>query len=213
MNLQEIDEINKRNIKSSNQFYDLMNKRRTIRRFTSQEVSLEVINQCIKTAGTAPSGANKQPWYFAVIKNSLIKKQIKDAAEKEEFEFYNGKNNDQWLKDLKCLDTNWQKPHLKEASALIVIFSKSHEDEKKSKKCYYSKESVGIATGILITALHQLGISTLTHTPNPMNFLNILLKRPSNEKPFLILAVGYRDYKYKLPDLKRKSLDEICKIY
>lgn len=200
-------------ISNANNFYELMNKRRTIREFNSKDIPIEVINDCVRAASTAPSGANKQPWFFAVVKSDEMKAVIRKEAEKEEFNFYHKRNNKEWLDDLKKFKTTWQKPHLEEAAALIVIFSKNFDDEAKTKKCYYPKESVGIATGILITAFHRLGISSLTHTPNPMSFLNKILKRPSNEKPFLILAVGYKSENCVLPDIKRKDLNQVSQIY
>ena len=206
-------ELNKKILKDAQAFYLLMNKRRSVRHFRDKEVPLDVIQECIRAAGTAPSGANKQPWYFAVVKSKEMKKNIRIAAENEEYEFYHERNNKQWLDDLIPFKTNWEKAHLEEASALIVIFSKNFEDSNRQKRCYYPKESVGIATGILITSLHRLGISTLTHTPNPMGFLNNLLKRPKTEKPFLILAVGYQNDDYDLPLITRKTLEEISNIY
>jgi len=200
-------------LSDAHKFYELMNSRRTIRKFTSREVPIEVISECVRTAATAPSGANKQPWYFAIVKSEEMKLRIRTEAEKEEFDFYHKRNNKQWLSDLKPFKTTWEKPHLEEASALIVIFLKNFDDEEKTQKCYYPKESVGIATGLLITAFHRLGISTLTHTPNPMSFLNKVLKRPQNEKPFLILAIGYKDESYELPMIERKKAKEISDIY
>ena len=200
-------------LEKANDFYELMKKRRTIRKFTDKDVSLEVLKECIKTAATAPSGANKQPWYFAIIKSIEMKALIRKEAEKEEFDFYHKRKNQEWLDDLKPFKTTWEKPHLEEAGALIVIFSKAFENEDKTSKCYYPKESVGIATGILITALHRLGLSTLTHTPNPMSFLNTVLGRPKNEKPFLILAVGYKCLSFELPQIERKKMEEISGVY
>ncbi len=197
----------------ANSFYRLMSERRTVRHFTSKDIPLHIIQECVKTAGTAPSGANKQPWFFAIIKSQEMKTKIRIAAEKEEYDFYHKRNNEKWLDDLKPFRTNWKKPHLEEASTLIVIFSKNFEDTTNQNRCYYSKESVGIATGMLITALHQLGISTLTHTPNPMSFLNELLNRPKNEKPYLILATGYKNDKFDLPDIKRKNIEEISAVF
>ena len=194
-------------------FYKLMNKRRTIRKFSSKDVPIEVVEECVRAASTAPSGANKQPWFFAIVQSDKMKEKIREAAEKEEYCFYHKRNNKEWLSDLKPFKTNWEKPHLEEASTLIVIFSKTFEDEEKKKRCYYSRESVGIATGILITAFHRLGISTLTHTPNPMNFLNSILGRPKNEKPFLILAVGYKDENCELPSIVRKEFNEVSDVY
>ena len=198
---------------SANDFYELMNKRRTIRKFSSKNVPIEVVKECVRTAATAPSGANKQPWYFAIVQSERIKAKIREAAEKEEYCFYHKRNNKEWLDDLKPFKTNWQKPHLEEASVLIVIFSKTFENEDKTKRCYYPKESVGIATGMLITAFHRLGVATLTHTPNPMSFLNSILGRPKNEKPFLILAVGCKDENCELPAIKRKEFKEISDVF
>ena len=205
--------VNESLLVEAERFYEFMNKRRTIRKFKNKKIPIEIVQECVRAAATAPSGANKQPWFFAIIQSNELKAKIRKAAEKEEYCFYHKRSNKEWLDDLKVFKTSWQKPHLEEASVLIVIFSKTFQDESKSEKCYYSKESVGIATGLLITAFHRLGFSTLTHTPNPMGFLNSILKRPKNEKPFLILAVGYKDKNYELPDIERKKLAEISDIY
>lgn len=199
---------------AAQKFYELMNERRTIRHFDEREVPLEIILDCVKTAGTAPSGANKQPWFFAVVKDVELKKKIRAAAEKEEFDFYNKRADEKFLSDLAPFKTNWQKPHLEEASALIVIFSKSYEVKNGDKdRSYYPTESVGIATGILITALHRLGLATLTHTPNPMRFLTQILGRPKGERPFLILAVGHKRRDCVIPKISRKELSDIAKVY
>ena len=194
-------------------FFSLMNERRTIREFSEEDIDIELIYECIKTAGTAPSGANMQPWQFVVIRDKALKKKIRIAAEKEEYDFYHHRNNSKWLEDLKPLKTNWKKKHLEDAPVLIAIFSKNFNDIGKSEKCYYAKESVGIATGILITALHRLGLATLTHTPSPMNFLNEILCRPKNEKPFLILVVGHEKENSTLPNIRRKNLKDFCISY
>lgn len=203
------------NIKSkAHEFYSLMNTRRTVRDFCDHDIDDELLLECIKTAGTAPSGANRQPWFFAVVKDQKIKREIRLAAEKEEFDFYTKRADTRFLDDLKPFSVSWDKPHLEEASALIVIFSKSYElDEGEKKRCYYPSESVGIATGILITALHRLGFATLTHTPNPMKFLTQILDRPKGEKPYLILVVGKRASDYKAPDIERKNIGQISRIY
>lgn len=198
-------------IKRSEEFYHMMKKRRTVRTFSSRKVNDEIIKNCIKTAASAPSGANQQPWHFVVVTNPHIRKKIRDAAEKEETEFYGGRAPEEWLNALKKFETNEVKPFLEEASHLIVIFQKSYDiDSKENKiKIYYSKESVGISVGMLITAIHNAGLVSLTHTPSPMNFLNSILNRPENEKPFLIIAAGYPAEKTKVPDIEKKSFAEI----
>ena len=176
-------------IKRSENFYEEIKKRRTVREFSDKPVPVEIINNGIKSAGTAPNGANLQPWHFVVVSDKQIKHKIRIAAEEEEKEFYSKRAPKEWLEALAPLGTNKEKPFLEDAPYLIVIFSKSFDirpDGKKVKQ-YYSLESTGIATGILITALHHSGLVTLTHTPSPMGFLNEILKRPANEKPFLIL--------------------------
>ncbi|MFN8943385.1 MAG: nitroreductase family protein, partial [Pseudobdellovibrionaceae bacterium] len=158
-----------------------------------------------------PSGANTQPWFFSVVTKPEIKKEIRIQAEVEEKRFYEECASEQTLNDLKPFGTNWQKPHLEEASALIVIFAKNFDYMNDSKKkCYYPKESVGIATGFLLFSLHQLGFATLTHTPQPMTFLNRILDRPFNEKPFLILAIGKAHPDYNAPDLRKIEFEKTC---
>jgi nitroreductase len=199
-------------IKRSESFYNLVKQRRTIRDFSDKPVSKEVIKNCIRTAGTAPSGANLQPWHFVVVSDPIIKKQIRYAAEKEEKEFYTNRAPKEWLEVLAPLGTDEQKPFLEKAPHLIAIFAKSYNilpDGRKVKQ-YYSQESVGIATGILITAIHDAGLVSLTHTPSPMNFLNEILGRPGNERPFLLLVVGYPQKNAKVPDIKKKALKEIA---
>ncbi len=201
-------------IKNSKDFFERIKLRRTVREFSSRAVPLKIIENCLKAAGTAPSGANKQPWYFVVVKSEEIKKQIREAAEREEREFYGGKATQEWLNDLKPLGTDAHKPFLQDAPYLIVIFERKFEqtDTGERKKHYYTKESVGIATGILITALHFSGLATLTHTPSPMNFLTDILKRPKNEKPFLILVTGYPAEGTQVPDISKKNLETISTI-
>lgn len=192
-------------------FYDLIKSRRTVREFSDRTVPKEVIEECILAAGTAPNGANKQPWHFAVVSNPEIKSKIREAAEEEEREFYHRRAPEDWLEDLRPFGTNEHKPFLETAPYLIGIFAQSFnltEDGEKEKH-YYVKESVGIATGILITALHNAGLATLTHTPSPMSFLNEIMQRPSHEKPFLLLVVGYPAEGVKVPDIDKKSLQEI----
>lgn len=190
------------------EFYEEIRRRRTVRDFSSRSVPREIIEHCLKAAGTAPSGANHQPWHFVVVANPEIKKKIRTAAEEEEVAFYSGRAPDDWLEALKPLGTDAHKPFLETAPYLIVIFAQSHAGAKR--KNYYVQESVGIATGMLITALHHCGLATLTHTPSPMGFLNKVLNRPSNERPYLILVVGYPAGDAKVPVISKKSLDEIA---
>lgn len=199
---------------NTKEYYQFMNNRRSLRDFSNTPVSKNTIEDLLKTAGTAPSGANKQPWHFCAISNSGLKKQIREAAEKEEYEFYNGRASEEWLKDLSPFGTNWEKPFLEVVPWLIVVFKKSYnQDGEERSKNYYVQESVGIATGILITAIHNAGLVTLTHTPSPMNFLSKILGRPDNEKPFLLLPVGYPADNALVPDIKRKSLEDISDFY
>ena len=198
-------------IKRSESFYNQVKQRRTVRDFSDKPVSKKVIENCIRAAGTAPSGANLQPWHFVVVSDPIIKKQIKIAAEKEEKEFYTNRAPKEWIDALATLGTDEQKPFLEKAPNLIAIFSKSYDllpDGRKVKQ-YYSQESTGIACGILITAIHNAGLVSLTHTPSPMNFLNEILGRPNNERPFLLLVVGYPARGAKVPDIKKKKLSEI----
>ena len=202
-----IEEINFRSL----EYYKNMKKRRTVRDFSERQVPIEIIENCIRTADTAPNGANQHPWHFVIISEADIKRRIRNAAEKEEEKFYNSRATNEWLEAIAPLGTNEKKPFLEKAPYLIAIFAKTHglTDQGKITKNYYVNESVGIATGILISALHQSGLASLTHTPSPMGFLNKILKRPKNERPFLILVVGFPIKNAKVPDIKRKSLQEI----
>lgn len=189
-----------------------MQRRRTVRYFSSRPVPREVIESCLLAAGTAPSGANLQPWHFVVVSDPAIKRHIREAAEKEEYEFYHGRAPQEWLDALAPLGTDEQKPYLETAPYLIVIFAQSYgllPDGRKVKH-YYVSESVGIATGMLITAIHQVGLVSLTHTPSPMGFLNRILGRPSQEKPFLILIVGYPAEDAVVPEISKKTLSDIA---
>jgi iodotyrosine deiodinase len=198
----------------SAQFYYELNGRRSIREFSAKEIPEGVLENMIKAAATAPSGAHKQPWFFGVITSPEMKKKVRDAAEKEEYENYHGRMSDNWLKDLEKFGTDWHKPFLEVAPALIVIFKQTYEETEEGKaKNYYVNESVGIAAGILISAIHKAGLVTLTHTPSPLNFLADLLDRPKNEKPFLLLPVGFPEDDAQVPLLKRKGLNEIMKYY
>ncbi len=204
----------KKLIKNSSIFYQQMNERRSVRYFTEQAVPKEVIENLIKTASAAPSGAHKQPWTFVAISDPKLKNEIRQAAERKEYEFYYGRTPLKWLDDLAPIGTDWRKPFLEIAPWLIVVFKKSHNNEGKGKtRNYYVQESVGIACGFLIAAIHQAGLATLTHTPSPMNFLSDILRRPANEKPFLLLPVGYPASEATVPDLKRKSLEEVSVFY
>lgn len=197
--------------KKASEFYDLVKRRRTVREFSSRPVPKEVIEKCLLAAGTAPNGANKQPWHFVAVSDPDVKKKIRVEAEKEEHEFYNRRAPEDWLEDLRPLGTDENKPFLEKAPYLIGIFAQSYnlDEDGEKEKHYYVKESVGIATGILITALHNAGLATLTHTPSPMGFLNEIMGRPSHEKPFLLLVVGYPAEGVTVPDITKKSLDEI----
>ncbi len=194
--------------------YELLSSRRSIRDFSDRAVPKEVIRELIMTASSAPSGAHKQPWTFCAIASPEIKKQIRIAAEREEYQNYHGRMSDSWLQDLAPLGTDWQKPFLETVPWLIVIFKKPYDIvEGKKLKNYYVNESVGIAAGFLIQAIHRIGLVTLTHTPSPMNFLQKILKRPENEKAFLLLPVGYPAADAKVPELKRKTTDEVLQFY
>ncbi|NIR52970.1 nitroreductase family protein [candidate division KSB1 bacterium] len=198
--------------KRSAEFYADIKRRRTVRNFSERAVPKEVIENCLKAAGTAPNGANRQPWHFVVVSNRKVKQRIRQAAEKEEEAFYSGRAPDEWLEALQPLGTDAHKPFLETAPVLIVIFAQSHAvapDGRKIKN-YYVQESVGIATGLLITAIHHAGLVSLTHTPSPMGFLNELLNRPQNERPYLILVVGYPAQDAKVPVIEKKSLAEIA---
>ncbi len=198
----------------SKAFYDWLDKRRTVRDFSDQPVSREVLENILLAASTAPSGAHKQPWTFCVVTNPELKKQIRAAAEKEEYDSYNGRMTEEWLEDLAPLGTDWEKPFLEVAPALIIVFKRIYElAGEKKKNNYYVTESVGLATGFLLTAIHHAGLVALTHTPSPMNFLCKLLERPENERPFLLIPVGYLANNTQVPDLKRKTLQQIDVFY
>lgn len=202
-------------VERSKSFLDLVKTRRSIRTFSSRPIPLEVIKNAVKAAGTSPSGANMQPWFFAIVKDLKIKKTIRIEAEKEEKKFYTKRAPDEWLKTLEKFGTNAEKPFLEKAPYLIVVFERKFDKNADGKtiKHYYTKESVGIATGMLLTALHNSGVATLTHTPNPMNFLNQILDRPVNEKPFMIIVAGIPEKATTVPNIVRKKLEEIALIY
>lgn len=199
-------------IKKSEDFYNNTKTRRSVRDFSNKPVAKEIINNCIRAAGTAPSGANLQPWHFVIVSDPEVKKEIRLAAEEEEREFYTKRAPKEWLDVLAPLGTDEHKPFLEKAPYLVAIFAKSYERLPSGRKVkqYYSQESVGIACGILITAIHNAGLVSLTHTPSPMNFLNKILKRPKNERPFLLLVIGHPARGAKVPHIKKKSIEEIA---
>ena len=193
------------------EFYQDLNRRRTVREYSDRPVPREIVQQAILAAGTAPSGAHKQPWTFVLIGDPAVKAKIREAAEIEEKENYTRRMPESWLKDLAPLGTDEDKPFLTTCPWLIVIFAQAWgrgANGKKSKH-YYVNESVGIATGMLLAALHRAGLATLTHTPSPMGFLHRILERPENERAYMLVAVGYAKKGCKVPDLQRKSLDQI----
>lgn len=201
--------------KRAAEFYRLMNRRRTVREFSAKEVPLEILENAVRAAGTAPSGANMQPWRFVVVQDQKIKRQIREAAEREEFENYHGRMPARWLKWLAPLGTDEHKPFLEIAPFLIVVFRIDFlidAETGETEPTYYSQESAGIACGLLIAALHNAGLATLTHTPSPMKFLNQILNRPRNEKPFVLIPVGYPAENARVPDIGRKPLYEILEI-
>lgn len=200
---------------AADSFYTFMNKRRSIRQFSDEWVDEKIIETIIKTAGTAPSGAHKQPWVFCAISNKDLKHKIRLLAEAEERQNYESRMGEAWKKDLEPFGTNAEKEFIDVAPWLIVVMRKPFDLEinGKKKKNYYVAESVGIAAGLLISAIHQAGLVTLTHTPSPMDFLAKILERPTNEKPFLLMPVGYPSKNAEIPDLQRKPIDEIAKYY
>ena len=199
---------------NSENFYQTLDTRRSIREFSDKPVDIKIIENIIKSASTAPSGAHKQPWTFCVVSNQAIKKQIRDAAEKEEKENYDSRMSDRWKEDLEPFRTNWEKPFIEIAPYIIVAFKRAYEiidGEKRNN--YYVNESVGIACGMLISAINDAGLVTLTHTPSPMNFLAKVLNRPENERAYLLLPVGYAANDAEVPDLQRKQLNEVMVRY
>ncbi len=203
-----VEEMRKR----LNDFYADINRRRTVRDFSDRPVPRDIIETALKAANTAPSGANLQPWHFAVVSGPETKRRIREAAEAEEREFYAHRASPEWLGALEPLGTDEHKPFLETAPYLIAVFLQKFgglPDGRKVKH-YYPHESTGLATGILITALHTAGLATLTHTPSPMKFLNDILGRPKSERPFLLLVVGYPADDARVPDISRKSLEEFA---
>jgi nitroreductase len=202
-------------LERSVQFFEEMDRRRSVRHFSDRELPDGILEYIVKTAGTAPSGANKQPWHFCVIEDSEMKKRIREAAEEEEQKNYEQRMSDEWLEDLEKLGTDPVKEHLTEAPALIIVFKQSYTltESGEKEKNYYVNESIGIAAGMLITAIHHAGLVTLTHTPSPMKFLSEILERPPNESAILVLPVGYPAEDAEVPDIGRKPLDKIMTRY
>ena len=195
----------------SRAFLERMRERRTVREFSPEPVPVELIENAIVTAGTAPSGAHQQPWTFVVVSDPDIKRRIRAAAEEEERRSYEGRMPDEWLEALRRLGTDWRKPHIEQAPHLIVVFEQAYgyRADGTKVKHYYVRKSVGIAVGLLLASLHQAGLATLTHTPSPMGFLREILGRPENERPYVLVPVGYPTDGCTVPDLERKPLEEI----
>lgn len=202
-------------IQRSSDYFEYANKRRSLREFSDKAVPMEVIENIIKTASTAPSGAHKQPWTFCVIQDQEMKEKLREAAEEEEKINYNGRMSEGWIEDLKVFATNEVKEFLTTAPYLIVVCKKTYdiEDDGGKAKNYYVNESVGLAAGMLLSAIHNAGLVSLTHTPSPMGFLTKILNRPENEKPFLLIPVGYPAENAHVPDLERKNLEDIMVVY
>jgi iodotyrosine deiodinase len=201
-------------LEAARRFHEIMRRRRSVRMFSDAPVPREAIEQIIAAAGTAPSGANKQPWRFVAVEDPAIKKEIREGAEAEEREFYRRRAGERWLRDLAPLGTDEHKPFLEIAPWLIVVFKLVKDDHSgsESDQVYYINESVGIACGMLITAIHMAGLVTLTHTPSPMKFLARILNRPDYERPYLLLPVGYPAEDCVVPDIQRKALSEIMVV-
>jgi nitroreductase len=192
-------------------FHALHQRRRSVRAFSAEPVPFELIAEVVRAASTAPSGAHKQPWTFCVVGDPALKRRIREAAEAEERINYGGRMSEEWLEDLKPFGTDWQKPFLETAPWLVVVFKRAYELEPGGAKHqnYYVNESVGLATGLLLAAAHHAGLATLTHTPSPMNFLSQVLDRPQNERPFLLIPMGFPAEDCLVPDLQRKALEEV----
>ena len=201
-------------LQRSKEFYEYMDRRRTVRTFSDRPVSKEIIDHLVMTASTAPSGAHKQPWTFCAVSSMEIKSAIRKAAEKEEYESYNGRMSEEWLEALKPFGTDWNKPFLEIAPWLIIVFKKAYDLEEGVKsKNYYVNESVGIACGFLLSAIHNAGLVSLTHTPSPMNFLQKILNRPENERAYLVIPVGYPAEGVQVPNIERKPKEAVVVYY
>ena len=199
-------------LENSSEFYQQMKTRRTVRDFSDRSVDPQIVRNAIRTAGTAPSGANKQPWHFVLVSDQKVKHKRRIAAEKEEHEFYTGRAPKAWLDDLEVFETDEHKPFLETAPHLVAVFLERNtvDADGTKHKNYYMPESVGIATGFLLAALHNAGLATLTHTPSPMKFLNQILARPTNEKPYMLIVVGYPADGATVPDISRKEYEQIA---
>ena len=211
LSFKKIDQ--KEMIQKSKDFLLESAKRRSVREFSKEKIPISIIKNAIKAALTAPSGANKQPWHFVLVENKKVKKKIRVAAEREEKEFYSHRAPDDWLKDLNQLETEWKKPFLEEAPYLIIVFKEIYQLNRiKKKKNYYVNESVGISCGFLIMALHNSGLACLPHTPSPMGLLEKVLKRPKNERAYLLIPVGVPSDKTRIPKLEKKEFNKVCSI-
>jgi nitroreductase len=196
------------------EYYQWIDQRRTVRHISDKPVSRDVVEQLLLAASSAPSGAHKQPWTFCAVSDQSLKTKIRKAAEAEEYQSYHGRMSQEWLDDLQSFGTDWHKPFLEQAPWLIVVFKKAYDQDGDTRRNnYYVSESVGLACGFLLTAIHNAGLVALTHTPSPMNFLVELLKRPKNERPFLLIPIGYPSDEAYVPDLKRKTLEQIAVFY
>ena len=206
---------NEEMLQRTKDYLDFADKRRTVRDFSSEEIPLEIMENIIMSASTAPSGAHKQPWTFCLISNKTLKKELRKLAEEEEKKSYNGRMSEEWLKDLAPLGTNWEKEFLETVPWIIVVMKKAYDLEENGNKRtnYYVSESVGLACGFLLLAIHNAGLVALTHTPSPMNFISKALKRPENERPFLLIPVGKPATKIQVPDLKRKEKSQVIEYY
>lgn len=201
-------------IKRSEEFYNWLDERRSVRDFTDQPIPKEVMENIIMSASTAPSGAHKQPWTFCLISNTTLKAKIRELAEQEEYKSYNGRMPEEWLEDLAPLGTDWKKEFIDTVPWIIIVMRRSFENKDgKKRNNYYVQESVGIACGMLLAAIHNAGLVSLTHTPSPMNFISKILERPENEKPYLLIPVGYPKDGALIPDIKRKNKQDVIKYY
>lgn len=202
-------------IKRSRDFFSWADKRRSVRDFSDQPVPKEVMENIIRTASTAPSGAHKQPWTFCLISNSELKSVLRGLAEEEERKSYDGRMSDEWLKDLEPLGTDWVKEFIDIAPWIVIVMKKAYDfnEDGSKKNNYYVNESVGLAAGFLLMAIHNAGLVALTHTPSPMNFISKALERPENERPYLLIPVGHAAENATVPDLKRKPIDEVIEYY
>lgn len=202
-------------IKRSTEFYNWADARRSVRDFSDKRVPLKVMENILLTASTAPSGAHKQPWTFCLISNAELKSRLRELAEEEEKKSYGGRMSDEWLEDLAPLGTDWEKEFIDIAPWIVVVMKRAYEygEDNKKRNNYYVSESVGIASGFLLMAIHNAGLVALTHTPSPMNFIAKALERPDNERPFLLVPVGFPAESAMVPDLERKSKDDIIEYY